>query len=67
MPHLSAHGRGDMYVNLRVEIPTKLSHEQKDLVEQLDKTMPERSPGPSSRPRVTRDGRSSTASGISLG
>ena len=49
MPHLSAHGRGDMYVNLRVEIPTKLSHDQKEIVEQLDKTMPERSPGPSSR------------------
>ena len=49
MPHLSAHGRGDMYVNLRVQVPTKLSREQKELVEQLDKTMPERSAGPSSR------------------
>ena len=49
MPHLSGHGRGDLYVSIRVEVPAELSKEQRGLIEQLDKTMPEKSSGPSSR------------------
>ena len=52
MPHLSGSGRGDLYVNVRVEVPTKLSSEQQELVEQLDKTMPKKS----SRPRTRSEG-----------
>ena len=52
MPHLSGSGRGDLYVNVRVDVPTKLSSEQRELVEQLDKTMPKKS----SQPRTRSEG-----------
>ena len=50
LPHVSGHGRGDLYVHVKVEIPTALSSDQRNLVEQLDQTMPTRSRGPSERP-----------------
>ena len=49
MPHVSGHGRGDLYVNVTVEVPAEISKEQQGLIEQLDKTMPKRSSEPSSR------------------
>ena len=35
MPHFRSYGRGDMYVDLEVEIPKKLSRRQKELLENL--------------------------------
>ena len=39
-PHLGAKGRGDLHVTVRVIVPTKLSAEQRKLLEQLGKTLP---------------------------
>ena len=36
IPHLNGHGRCDLYVFVRVVTPTKLTHEQRQLLEQLD-------------------------------
>jgi len=36
VPHLNGHGRGDLYVFVRVVTPTKLTREQRSLLEQLD-------------------------------
>lgn len=33
--HLRSHGKGDLYVRLLVDVPEKLSHDQKKLLEQL--------------------------------
>ena len=49
LPNVSGGGQGDLYVAVRVEIPTKVSLEQKSLIEELDKTMPQKSFGPSER------------------
>lgn len=35
VPHLQRNGRGDMLINVRVVVPTKLSNEQKELFRQL--------------------------------
>lgn len=43
MPNVSGRGRGDLYIIVKVQIPKKLTREQRTLIEQLDKTMPERS------------------------
>lgn len=40
VPHLGARGRGDLHVQVRVMVPTKLSGEQRKLLEQLGKTLP---------------------------
>lgn len=40
IPHLQGHGRGDLFVNIDVRIPTKLSREQRKLFEQLRETLP---------------------------
>ena len=40
MPNVSGRGRGAFHVKLSVDVPRKLSKEQKKLVEQLGKTMP---------------------------
>jgi molecular chaperone DnaJ len=40
LPRVSGRGQGDLYVTVRVEVPTSLSHEQKSLIAKLDKTMP---------------------------
>lgn len=39
VPHLNAHGKGDMIVEVRVQTPGKLSKEQKELMKQLEATM----------------------------
>ena len=49
MPRVSGRGRGDLYVNVTVDVPARLSKKQQRLVEQLDETMPQRSSGPSTR------------------
>lgn len=40
VPHLNGHGRGDLYVHVDVKIPTKLSRDQRRLLEQLRETLP---------------------------
>ena len=40
VPHLNAHGKGDLLVEVRVETPSKLSKHQRDLLRQLAETMP---------------------------
>ena len=40
VPHLGAKGRGDLHVAVRVVVPTKLTAEQRKLLEQLAKTLP---------------------------
>ena len=49
MPHVSGRGHGDLYVAVKVEVPTRLSKGQKSLIEQLDETMPKKSFEPSDR------------------
>lgn len=39
-PNVAGHGRGDLFVEVRVEIPAKLTREQKQLIEQLAATLP---------------------------
>ena len=40
MPDVSGRGRGDLYVNLHVDVPKKLNKEQRLLLEQLGKALP---------------------------
>jgi molecular chaperone DnaJ len=40
VPHLGGRGRGDMHVTIRVVVPTKLTAEQRKLIEQLGKSLP---------------------------
>jgi len=40
VPHLGSKGRGDLHVTIRVVVPTKLTAEQRRLLEQLAKTLP---------------------------
>jgi len=49
MPQLSGRGHGDLYVSVQVKVPTSLSQTQRDLIEQLDETMPKKSSSPQSR------------------
>ena len=39
VPHLNAHGKGDLIVEVRVQTPSKLSRQQKELVRQLSETL----------------------------
>jgi molecular chaperone DnaJ len=39
MPHVDSRGRGDQYVRLVVEIPTKLSKQQKELLHKFGQTL----------------------------
>ncbi len=39
LPHFNMHGRGDQYVRLVVEIPTKLSKQQKELLQKLGQSL----------------------------
>lgn len=39
VPHLNAHGKGDLIVEVRVQTPSKLTKEQKALLKQLDGTL----------------------------
>lgn len=36
LPHLRGRGRGDQYVRINVQIPEKLTHRQKELIEELE-------------------------------
>jgi molecular chaperone DnaJ len=40
VPHLGSRGRGDLHVIVRVVVPTRLSGEQRKILEQLGKTLP---------------------------
>ncbi len=40
VPHLNGAGRGDLYVHLDVRVPTKLTKEQRKLLEQLRQILP---------------------------
>ena len=42
MPNVGGRGHGDLYVEIKVIVPEKLSREQKTLIENLDQTMPDR-------------------------
>lgn len=46
MPLVSGRGHGDLYVSVQTEVPTNLSPEQKELLEKLDETMPNKSSEP---------------------
>ena len=35
---LNGHGKGDLYVEVRVQIPSKLSKRQKELLQELETT-----------------------------
>jgi molecular chaperone DnaJ len=39
VPHLNAHGKGDLIVEVRVQTPGKLNKQQKDLLRQLSETL----------------------------
>ncbi len=43
LPHVSGRGRGDLYIDVKVAVPTSVSQEQKALIENLDRIMPQRS------------------------
>jgi molecular chaperone DnaJ len=38
LPHMNSRGRGDLYVRLVIDIPTKLNKQQKELLEKLGQT-----------------------------
>lgn len=40
LPDVSGRGRGDLYVNIQVDVPKKLNKEQKTLLRQLAKALP---------------------------
>ena len=44
VPHLQRSGRGDMLVTVHVEVPTKLTSEQKELFRQLAKSFGDDTP-----------------------
>jgi molecular chaperone DnaJ len=37
IPHFNGYGRGNMYIELRIKTPKKLSRKQKELFEELKK------------------------------
>jgi molecular chaperone DnaJ len=39
VPHLNSHGKGDLIVEIRVQTPSKLNKQQKELLRQLSETM----------------------------
>ena len=39
MPHLNSHGKGDLIVEVRVQTPSKMNKQQKELLKQLAETM----------------------------
>ena len=51
VPHLNSHGKGDLIVEMRVQTPSKLNKQQKELLRQLGETMPVEN-APTSRRRV---------------
>ena len=49
LPHVNGRGRGDLFVDVKADVPTSVSSEQKKLIEDLDKTMPQRTFEPDTR------------------
>ena len=45
MPNVSGRGHGDLHVIARVAVPKKLTREQRQIVEELARTMPDKSEG----------------------
>ncbi len=41
VPHLQSHGRGDLYVTVEVHVPSRITRDQRKLLEQLRETLPE--------------------------
>jgi molecular chaperone DnaJ len=39
VPHLNSHGKGDLIVEVRVQVPSKLTKQQKELLKQLSETI----------------------------
>jgi len=39
VPELNGRGRGDLYVQLKVQTPTRLSKRQRELLEELQQTL----------------------------
>ena len=60
MPNVSGRGMGDLYVIAGVAVPKKLTKEQKHLLEELSKTLPQQELGCGSTGGRTRS-RSSSA------
>lgn len=58
MPSVTGHGRGDLYVQVEVVTPKRLTREQRALLEQLARTMPSESPQPKRRHESSQDDRS---------
>jgi molecular chaperone DnaJ len=50
MPNVSGRGRGDLHVVVRAVVPRKLTKDQKKLLEQLAKTMPQEKIDPAAPP-----------------
>jgi molecular chaperone DnaJ len=50
MPNVSGRGRGDLHVIVRAAVPRKLTKQQKRLVEELAKTMPQQRIDPEAAP-----------------
>jgi molecular chaperone DnaJ len=46
MPDISGHGRGDLFATVQVQTPRKLNKEQRRLLEQLAKELPQETVGP---------------------
>ena len=49
MPLVSGRGHGDLYVLVQAEVPTKVTREQKELLQKLDETMPHKASEPNTR------------------
>ena len=46
MPSVTGRGRGDLFVQMKVSVPRKLTREQRKLVEELARTLKNTKPGP---------------------
>lgn len=40
VPHVNGHGRGDLYAHVEVRVPTRLTRQQRELLEKLRDTLP---------------------------
>ena len=49
LPHVTGRGRGDLFIDVKVAVPTSVSQEQKLLIEKLNETMPQRTFEPNMR------------------
>jgi molecular chaperone DnaJ len=56
MPNVHGRGRGDLGVRLMVQVPSKLSDEQRKLVEELGKLDPAQPPPPARADEEDRSG-----------